>query len=568
MISIESLEALREAFEITKTRSQRALRRPYLRLVAAALPKMRRPVREFMDLQRKALLAELPSIGRIDRIGAHKPKKLAEEAFPWDEIMAEGKSLLKPTLLEILALGGQEITGRRLRKQEAEAVPHRFDPIGLEAVKWAEEHAAWLVTLITTETRGAIAEIIARGIDQGLSGYYIARDLRPLVGLTAPHVAAVGNYTTRLIEEGYSELDAFARAERYAQRLHNYRTEMITRTEASSATSEGIIQGYEQWGIEELDWVADPECCENCSAAAEESPYKIEDSHGLIPAHPHCIAGNSKVIIPEMKVCMSGSYHGPIYRIVTRFGSASITPNHMLLTPNGFAKALSLRKGDKIVYSTFFEREVFGNPNDHRKPATVEEIVTSLSESPRMAKRIMPVASEYLHGEGAFMNGNIDIVWPNGLLEGDIQSDFFKHIGEKNFASSYRGFFDLPCFSSFGPMLKTLALASDGIMGGRYNSHPIGRRLYPLPHKDPGLAIASSPDSHREDSSFDYRSADAERLRNALFCLSGEISSCNILDIKIVFHKHLRVYDFETSSSLYILNGLISSNCECAWTAH
>jgi hypothetical protein len=288
MIGIESLENLHEAFEIVKARSQRTLRRPYLRLVAMALPKMRRPIREFMALQRKALLAELPSIGRIDRIGARKPKKLAEEAFPWDEITAEGKTLLKPTLLEILVLGGQEITGRRLRKQEVGAVPHRFDPIGLEAVKWAEEHAAWLVTLITTETRDAIAEIIARGIDQGLSGYYIARDLRPLVGLTAPHAAAVGNYTTRLIEEGYAELDAFARVERYAQRLHNYRTEMIARTEASSATSEGIIEGYEQWGIGELDWVADPECCEDCDAAAAESPYRIEDSHGLIPAHPHC----------------------------------------------------------------------------------------------------------------------------------------------------------------------------------------------------------------------------------------------------------------------------------------
>ena len=288
MISIESLEALREAFEITKTRSQRALRRPYLRLVAAARPRMRKPIREFMDLQRKALLAELPLIGRIDRIGAHKPKKLAEEAFPWDEIMAEGRALLKPTLVEILALGGQEITGRRLRKQEAEAMPHRFDPIGLEAVKWAEEHAAWLVTVITTNTRDAIAQMIAGGIDQGLSGYYIARALRPLVGLTVPHTAAVGNYMTRLIEEGYSELDAAAKAERYAQRLHNYRTEMITRTEASSATSEGIVQGYEQWGIDEVDWIADPECCDRCDEMAADSPYKIEDTHGLIPFHENC----------------------------------------------------------------------------------------------------------------------------------------------------------------------------------------------------------------------------------------------------------------------------------------
>jgi hypothetical protein len=288
MISIESLETLRKAFYIVKARDQVTLRRPYLRLVVASLPRMRKAVREFMDIQRKALLAELPSIGRIDRIGAHKPRKLAEEAFPWDKIMAEGKPILKPALLDILAIGGQNIVSRRIRKQETEAVPHRFDPIGIDAVKWAEEHAAWLVTLITMETRDAIAEVIARGIDQGLSGYYIARDLRPLVGLTAPHTAAVGNYMTRLIEGGYSDLDATAKAERYAQRLHNYRTEMITRTEASSATSEGIVQGYGQMGIEQLDWVADPQCCDECSAAADKSPYPIEETHGLIPAHPNC----------------------------------------------------------------------------------------------------------------------------------------------------------------------------------------------------------------------------------------------------------------------------------------
>lgn len=288
MISIESLESLQETFGITKARDQRILRRPYLRLIATALPRTRRPIREFLAAQRKALLGALPALGRVQRISAHKPKKLAEEAFPWDEIQTDGKILLKPTLLEILALAGKEIVDRRVIKQEAGAEPRRFDPIGIKAVEWAEKHTAELVTLITAETRAAIVEIITRGINQGLSGYHIARELRPLVGLTAPHAVAVGNRLALLIEQGYADEQAFAMAERYAGRLHNYRTEMIARTEAASATSEGTLQGYDQWGIEELDWVADPECCDDCDAAAARSPYKISEAHGLIPAHPYC----------------------------------------------------------------------------------------------------------------------------------------------------------------------------------------------------------------------------------------------------------------------------------------
>lgn len=273
-------EIQRTAIDIILAKDRRAqrARRSYQRLLRLHERKLKPAVNEWLEWTAKTVRAGLS--GMRGKTAVARVKSIAD----WKEIRAHGEELIKPLMFEMLAASGDSVMGKRvMRKQE------RFDPIGLEAIKWTTEHSAELVVEITAETMTAIREYIKTGVDAGKSIQKIAMELRPLVGLTSKDIMAVANFHEMLIvsRPEYTAIRQREMAEVYARRLHRKRATTIARTETAFALTEGQRQGYAQMGITRLERVEDPDACDIC-AEYQGKIYTIAEAEGVLPEHPSC----------------------------------------------------------------------------------------------------------------------------------------------------------------------------------------------------------------------------------------------------------------------------------------
>ena len=242
------------------------------RLITLNERKLRLKVDEWMKLMVKDV-----------QRGLSKLKSKNSKVADWKHIKEQGSLILKPAILAILGEGGKAVVDRKIMKQD------RFDEIGTSAVKWAEKHTAALVVEITVETQAAIKAFIVDAVKKGQSIPAVAKQLRPLVGLTTRQIMAVANYEEWLIvnRPEYTVKVIREMAEVKARRLHRYRAQLIARTESANSLSEGIRQGYMQMGVKQLQFVAGPGSCDDC-AALDGQIFPIAEAEGVIAVHPGC----------------------------------------------------------------------------------------------------------------------------------------------------------------------------------------------------------------------------------------------------------------------------------------
>lgn len=279
-VELRRLELLKKALDINKASRRRRALINYRRMLNRGEAKILPKAREFINWMREELRRN------VHRVSGRSPSQSAMTMVDWDEIKRRGEIIFKPVLLEVLGDAGQAIVERKILKQD------KFDPMGDEAVKWSSEHSAALVTSVTDDTMKAISEVITQGVKAGLSAQKVARQLRHTVGLLPQHALAVGKEYGRLIAEGVSSAKADKIAERYANKLLKYRTQMIARTESRFANDEGIYQGYDQMGVKKLEGVSDPEACDWCQENINGQVYIIEEARAIkAEAHPQCECG-------------------------------------------------------------------------------------------------------------------------------------------------------------------------------------------------------------------------------------------------------------------------------------
>ena len=125
-----------------------------------------------------------------------------------------------------------------------------------QAIKYASEHAATLVTQMNEETKRRLAQVISEGIEQkrGIPG--LARDIK----------GEFSNMTKR-------------------------RSEMIARTETADALSTASLDRMQDMKIDGKEWVtSDP--CEICAGNEAEGVVSVDhvfsSGHDRPPAHPNC----------------------------------------------------------------------------------------------------------------------------------------------------------------------------------------------------------------------------------------------------------------------------------------
>jgi len=211
-------------------------------------------------------------------------KDITSELSDWGFIEERGREMLKPATLKIMQTGGNNA-------YKLLQVKGAFDVLNVNAVTAAEKFTAELVREVTKKTKMGIRTYIKTGIKEGRGMPKIARELRPLVGLTENQTQSIINYR-RLLEdkEKYPKLkpaDIDKKVQRYAGKTHRRRAATIARTETARAQNIGYVQGLEDVGVTEVEFSASPGACGDC-LALDETRYSAAEAKGIIPVHPNC----------------------------------------------------------------------------------------------------------------------------------------------------------------------------------------------------------------------------------------------------------------------------------------
>lgn len=217
-----------------------------------------------------------------------------------------------------------------LRTAAGQACLMAFDRTSAEAVAWARDHSAQLVTSITAETRAGIRQIITRAFSEGIAPREAAKLVKQIVGLRPDQVDAVLNVRQKILDaaaratrtgkavkikipgvpQGISVPPAgltpermSATLQRYADRQLRQRALLIARTETIAASNAGQQLQWAQAvkdgllrGNEKQRWVVafDERLCKVCRAlhgqqVALGQPFmSINGPVMRPPAHPNC----------------------------------------------------------------------------------------------------------------------------------------------------------------------------------------------------------------------------------------------------------------------------------------
>lgn len=381
---------------------------------------------------------------------------------------------------------------------------------------------------------------------------------------------------------------------------------MVARTEMNKIRNDAAFTRYRDAGVEEVEVVgSDVNPCEECEELRG-VVYKITDAPYL-PIHPNCVLpGTRYKPLGDLISGLRARYDGEAIKFTFANGAdLSVTPNHMLLTPHGFAAAHLLREGDDVLYSPGSEGVISQDPNNDGDPARIENIISALSETTGMRAACVPVSPEDLHGDARFVNGDIDVIRPDSLLRGAnkplgsecIETDAFNgaDIGGLNFFGG----------SSLAEILKRLARAADSSMGSSRVSAPffasklagpeegsitatsrldagtrqpardqtirdpqvgsnIGESLPPeisstyFLRINPPAPVRGEP--HFDQSSVDNRGTFPEVLGDIIERESLCVQTTEIVRIDHMFY-HGYIYDVQTLSTLCLYNSIITSNC-------
>ena len=399
--------------------------------------------------------------------------------------------------------------------------------------------------------------------------------------------------------------------------VSQFNAERLMITELARVQTEAQKQSFERNGFDEYIFLALGTACPICKKLNEKhfKVAKMMPGTNAPPIHPLCVFPNTKVIAPDIEAMTRSSYSGCVVEIGTSDGARlTVTPNHIVLTARGWVRAKNLIKGDKVInYSRGIKSVIESDPTDNDGIPTIEELFTSLLESGAVPAMSMPISSEDFKGD-APSDGEIDIIFIDGKLRNKLNATLSQLVGDILLVgASESGEVALSRNSSLAEHLVGLGLAADGIMSGSRIAAILLRGT--LTHSQLiGLRLPSDYDARLYKTAANDTSADIKLFGDGIFAHPGSIHISDLLDIKRDFNSLKRntasletaldgrfcdsvglcdfisafsgfvtfddiifvtnkyysghVYDASSLSTLYIANGIITSNCRCSTAAY
>ncbi len=309
---------------------------------------------------------------------------------------------------------------------------------------------------ILRATNDVFRQVIARVTAQGLTGEYTRRQAAQ---------AALDLFSGRGIT-------GFVDTSGRQWSLASY-AEMACRTAANGAARMGALDRMRAAGHDLALIGGSSSGCELCTDWEGEvvsldgvTPGypTLAEAEGAGLFHPNCVTGDTLVLGPSVVAAFARRYEGELIVLETARGNQlSVTPNHPILTPEGWVAAGLLHEGDHVIRYLGGERVMNAvDPDDGEVPATIQQIAAALLKASGMLARSMPIAPEDFHGDG--LGGEVDVVLADGLLRDGADPAVKKEAGQGRLEGRSTGARSLLAGSAFGQVLLRALHSTDGAM--------------------------------------------------------------------------------------------------------
>lgn len=366
----------------------------------------------------------------------------------------------------------------------------------LDAYRAATVDAAQTVTAGTATRRQAAQRVLDRLADQGIGGF----------------IDTAGRTW---------QLDTYA--------------EMTTRTAAGRAQVQGALDRYQAAG-KDLVIVSDaPQECPACrpwegrvlsiSGATTGDvgggmtvAGTVSEAVGAGLQHANCFPGDVLVSGPPVDAADARWYEGDLVIIHTAGGDElPVTPNHPVLTAEGWVTAGALHVGDQLVRHLGAERMGLVGPDEDRVPTPISQVAGALRQAGPVVAVSVPAAAEQFHGDG--FGGQVDVVLADRLLSDGLDASAEHPCGHAPFVAGGMGLVPLLAERPSLQVLVRAGQASHGVMSaGDLCGSGFWGHARPLP---PFSLRAAALHPGLDHPVADRRLGDAEIGGNLVLGLSG-----------------------------------------------
>ena len=375
----------------------------------------------------------------------------------------------------------------------------------------------------------------------------------------------VNQLVSQTIEQGDS-LQALQKALREDLAFSRERARTVARTETATAQGQGakgaaIVQGRDEkhW-VTQGDDAVEGDCLENEAAGWTDIGQPFPTGVDTIPQHPNCLLGDSRVLAQGITAAVKRWYQGEV--IVLRTASAnklSCTPNHPILTSDGWRAAGVLHEGDYVISSLSVQGMPLSYDYDDLMPATIEKVADTFRQSLGVSTCPVPLSPEDFHGDG--VGSEIAIVWSNGLLWDGDQSTLQQQGAKTGFQRGAGRLPKLTALGRFDQRLQRHSAANRRLVGSGDLMEPLVMG-HAAPFQRFGLASVTESGPCLSQSGGNGITGYAVPRSQDIHRIAGEIFCDQVVEIiRVPFSGH--VYNLETRDGFYIAESIITHNCRC-----
>ncbi len=457
--------------------------------------------------------------------------KISEEFLPDAEIKALEK-VYRKDLAAAIGKGGE------LQAQLASLVDRRratpFAGPDPQVVKAAAERTSAFIRGVSAEFRESLTRITLDGVAQGRGYKALTKDIRQLLG-----------------GPGFQQ-----------------RAELIARSELANAYVQAQKQYAQAGGYRYVRWIAvgDERTCATCGSRSGRI-FRTDEVSGT--AHPRCVLPDTPVSPGLTAGAMRSMYRGDVVSVTLQDGQVfTVTANHPMLTARGIVKASALRDGDQLLKErlTGDLGGVFPGPDFNQGPAAAEDVFAAFAGSCGVTTSRVPATAMDLHGDGASLEADVDVVRAQGLLQYRLASPVHQGVEQGQHERPRPVFHPFSGVGDLDALRLCLNAASRGLVGWRDHGLTLLRGGL-RPAEQHGLATAAWRDPQLSESPGDSPTVDTELLSDSLDALAGHVALVNVVQIKIAAY-HGPVYTFDTMAGVYPVSvGIMTGNCRCVLSA-
>ena len=269
-----------------------------------------------------------------------------------------------------------------------------LDLVDPNVVAEARENAGRMITGITGQVRNSVSDAITGGVRGNLTRPEVERLIRGSVGMNRQQTAAYNNMiaaaNNAVAYENLADIPDPLERQR-VRRAQQYRLQGRTklRPGMSRDQADRMLDQYEQRAVR----------------------HRAETI-----ARTECLPGDTPISGAEVTGLTRRWWSGDVVEVVCASGrSFTATPNHPVLTVNGWAPLGAISEGDYLICDSLHVEEprAAGDQDEHDGPATIGEIFEA-AQAVWVTQRERTGEPDF-HGDGV-PDGDVDVLRPDGVL--------------------------------------------------------------------------------------------------------------------------------------------------------